>query len=78
MAKKKKVEDFEVEVKTIVKPYEIAFPKYKFYKEPTSEQLKEVSEHFLKMKDSLSWKLVKMLLYWRNNRQQIVSLRVRK
>ena len=48
--KKELIKTKESEVKTIDKPYEIAFPKYKFYKEPTSEQLNEVSEHFLKMK----------------------------
>jgi len=48
--KKELIKTKESEVKTIEKPYEIAFPKYKFYKEPTSEQLNEVSEHFLKMK----------------------------
>ena len=35
----------------IVKPYIIEFSIYKFYKDTTTEQLKEVSEHFLKMKE---------------------------
>ena len=34
----------------IVKPYIIEFPFYKFYKGPTTEELKEVSEHFLTAK----------------------------
>jgi hypothetical protein len=34
----------------IVKPYIIEFPFYKFYKGPTTEQLNEVSEHFLTAK----------------------------
>ncbi len=37
--------------KFVIKPYEIKFPSYIFYKQPTSEQLHEVSEHFLKVKE---------------------------
>ena len=32
--------------KFVIKPYEIKFPSYIFNKQPTSEQLNEVSEHF--------------------------------
>ena len=36
--------------KFVIKPYEIKFPSYIFNKQPTSEQLREVSEHFLNVK----------------------------
>ena len=36
--------------KFVIKPYEINFPLYIFKRVPTSEQLLEVSEHFLKVK----------------------------
>ena len=56
--KKITVKDFKKETpkknevfnKVAVKPYEIDLPFYKFYKEPTSSQLYEASEHFLKVK----------------------------
>jgi hypothetical protein len=37
--------------KFVIKPYEIKFLSYIFKKKPTSEQLHEVSEHFLKVKE---------------------------
>ena len=37
--------------KFVIKPYEIKFPSYIFNKQPTSEQLHDVSEHFLKVKE---------------------------
>ncbi len=46
-----KKEVFNNTNKVAVKAYEIDFPLYKFYKEPTASQLREVSEHFLKVKE---------------------------